>query len=199
MLVHCPDCNISVECEEFGFYERQGDPFPDKFTLLKCARCFDPLLVAQRYYPDIGDEGFGRANILYPMKDFHINPAIPELLRRALFEVELCLKAGAYTSSVVMCRRALEGFAILNGVSERNLKDAILSLSEKEIINQQLYEWADQLRLSGNEAAHNIEVEFSAQDARDIFEFTIAILDFTYSYKIKFRDFQERKAKAMSK
>lgn len=131
-----------------------------------CPSCLDPLLVAQRYYPDIEDEGYGRANVLYPLRDFHINPAIPELLRRALFEVELCLKAGANTSSVVMCRRALEGFATINDVKERNLKEAILSLSKKEVINQQLFEWADQLRLSGNEAAHSIDVEFSAEDLR---------------------------------
>lgn len=195
MLVHCPNCNVSVECVEFGFYEREGDPFPDKFTLLKCARCHDPLLVTQNYYPDPGDEGYGRANVLYPIKDFHINPAIPEPLRKALFEAILCLRAGAYTSAVVMCRRTIEGFAKQNGIDKFNLEPAIRELFNKGIINSQIHEWAEELRLSGNEAAHNINVEFTATDARDILDFTIAIMDFTYSYRIKFDEFKSRKAK----
>jgi len=52
---------------------------------------------------------------------------------------------------------------------------------------------SDELRISGNEAAHDIKIGFSHEDARDILDFTIAILDFIYSYKIKFELFKSRK------
>lgn len=136
-----------------------------------------------------------RAKVLYPNKDYHINPAIPDLLRKALFEAILCLRAAAYTSTVIMCRRTLEGFVVVQGVNKTNLKKAILELSWKEIINKQLCALADELRISGYEAAHDIEIEFSTDDARDIVDFTIVILDFTYSFKIKFEAFKSRKEK----
>jgi uncharacterized protein DUF4145 len=198
MLAHCPNCNVTVDCEESGNFLRPGDPFADKYSLLKCVKCFEPILVLQHEYVEYGDVGFGEAFVLFPIKDHHVNPAIPELLRKALFESILSLRGGAYTATVVMCRRTLEGFAKLNGVEEYNLKEAILQLSKKGIINTQLCEWADELRLSGNEAAHNITTEFSSMDARDILDFTIAILDFTYSYKVKFQEFKERKKKINS-
>ena len=63
----------------------------------------------------------------------------------------------------------------------------------EEIINHQLFEWANELRLSGNEAAHNIESTFTNNDAKDILDFTIAILDYSYSFQDKFLKFKERR------
>jgi hypothetical protein len=73
------------------------------------------------------------------------------------------------------------------------LAKAITILKDEEIINEQLFEWANELRLSGNEAAHNIQSTFSNQDAKDILDFTIAILDFSYSFQEKFNQFKQRR------
>jgi len=94
-----------------------------------------------------------------------------------------------------MCRRTLEGFCSIKGVKEQNLAASIKKLKEDGIINEQLYEWADELRLAGNEAAHNIDNDVDSLVAKDIFDFTIAILDFTYSFKDKFDRFKNREKK----
>ncbi len=77
-------------------------------------------------------------------------------------------------------------------VKTLTLAKSIRRLKDEGVINEQLFEWANQLRLVGNEAAHNINSEFSGIDAKDILDFTIAILDFTYSFKDKFDKFKER-------
>lgn len=92
-----------------------------------------------------------------------------------------------------MCRRAIEGFCQLQGVSENNLQKAIQKLKENNIINDQIFEWANELRISGNEAAHKISSTFSNADAKDILDFTIAILDYSYSFQEKFKKFKQRR------
>lgn len=47
--------------------------------------------------------------------------------------------------------------------------------------------------MQGNAAAHDVSVTTSAQDARDIVEFTHAILEYIFTLAEKFDDFQKRR------
>ena len=197
MLIECNHCNALVRGEEIGNYVNENPyDFVDanKYTLCKCPECHSPLLIEQEREIDMNENElyWGQVKKIYPSNLFHINPAIPEKLQKGLLECIQCFKASSNTATVIMCRRALEGFCSLKGVTEKNLAKSINRLKEEGAINEQLYEWANQLRLSGNEAAHDIESNFESIDAKDILDFTIAILDFTYSFKDKFDKFKER-------
>jgi hypothetical protein len=48
-------------------------------------------------------------------------------------------------------------------------------------------------RLVGNEAAHDVEAAVTADDARDILEFTEALLMYVFTLDTKFRSFAERR------
>jgi Domain of unknown function (DUF4145) len=200
MLIECHTCNALVKGEEVGHYINEN-PYDfllsQKYTLCKCPQCLSPLLVEEELHLDSGlNETFwDKVKTIYPTKLFHINPVIPEKLQKALLECIQCYKAGANTATAIMCRRTLEGFCKLKGAEEKNLEKSIKKLKDDGSINEQLYEWANQLRLVGNEAAHDIESEFFSLDAKDILDFTIAILDFTYSFKDKFDRFKERRIK----
>ena len=204
MLIECDNCNALVKGEEVGHYINENPhDFVDaqKYTLCKCPQCHSPLLVEQELDIDmyLNETYWGKEKKIYPNNLFHINPIIPEKLRKALLECIQCFKADANTATAIMCRRTLEGFCSLKGVEERSLEKSIKKLKDDGLINDQLYEWANQLRLAGNEAAHNIESGFSSIDAKDILDFTIAILDFTYSFKDKFDKFKERITKREAK
>lgn len=199
MLIECDNCSALVEGKEVASYtqEMEWDWVQSlKFTLCRCSQCSSPLLVQQKYETNYEYElVWGNPKKLYPNNQFHINPVIPEQLQKALLECIQCFKANAYTATTIMCRRTIEGFSLLKGVEEKNLDKAIKKLKEQGVINDQLYEWANQLRLAGNEAAHNIKSEFTEIDAKDVLDFTIAILDFTYSFKDKFDKFKARFSK----
>jgi predicted LPLAT superfamily acyltransferase len=64
------------------------------------------------------------------------------------------------------------------------------------LIDDRLYEWADTLRLAGNEAAHDVNVTVSRDDARDMLEFTNAILDYLFSFCDKFERFKLRRKRS---
>ncbi|MCC9073560.1 DUF4145 domain-containing protein [Flavobacterium sp. F-65] len=74
----------------------------------------------------------------------------------------------------------MKDFCFIKGAKEKNLALSIKKLKEDDVIIDQLFDWADKLRLGGNKAAHNIDTDFDSLDAKDILDFTIAILDFTY-------------------
>ncbi|WP_158499886.1 DUF4145 domain-containing protein [Sphingobacterium paucimobilis] len=138
------------------------------------------------------DPEWGNPKIIYPHNSFHINPVIPQSLNRSLLESIKCFKAGALTASIIMSRKTLEAFCIEKGIKENNLALSIKKLKEEGIINDQIYEWANGLRLAGNKAAHGFDTDFEHLDAKDVLDFTIAILDFTYSFKDKFEKFKIR-------
>lgn len=198
MLLECPYCIINFEAEVLSQYSiaNSDDPIDARnLTFSKCPKCECPLLVEQdrQLALDFSKVYWRDPKLLYPNTEFHINPIIPEKLRGSLKESIKCFKAQLFTATTIMCRRTLEGFCSLKGVNEKNLAKSIEKLRANGVINDQLFEWANELRLLGNEAAHNIDVEFSAVDSRDVLEFTIAILDFTYSFKDKFDKFKERR------
>jgi len=204
MLIECPICMIHIEVEVLHEFSRENPyDFIDayNYTFSKCPKCETPLLIEQeREVDDIEHNLYwGEPKLIYPNYDFYINPIIPEKLRQSLAESIKCYKTKAYTATTIMCRRTIEGFCHLRGIKENNLASAIKKLKTNGVINEQLFKWANELRLIGNEAAHNIDLHFSSIDARDTLDFTIAILDFTYSFKDKFDKFKQRISKQKDK
>ena len=196
MVVECFSCEVTIEGIEIAKYsvEFTDDPIDTmQYAFLKCPKCFHPILVKQKMEALGSNLYFGLPIQIYPNNEFHLNPYVPKKLQEALMESIKCFKTGAFTATAIMCRRAIEGFCTLKGINERNLASSIKKLQEDGVINDQLFEWANELRISGNKAAHEIDTTFSSIDARDILDFTIAIFDFSYSFKEKFNAFKERR------
>lgn len=199
MVVECHNCEVNIEAIEIANHRvcKGEDPHDEfKYTLLKCPKCNLPILMEQNL--EFDDFNYNRLSFniprqVYPLLNFHLNPEIPTELQEALLESIKCFRTNAYTATVIMCRRAIEGFCQLQGITENNLQKAIHKLKENNIINDQIFEWANELRISGNEAAHKISSTFSNADAKDILDFTIAILDYSYSFQEKFKKFKQRR------
>lgn len=79
-----------------------------------------------------------------------------------------------------------------NGV----LAERLRSLRDSGRIESRLYEWADELRLVGNGAAHDVDIRILKQDAVDSLYFVEAILLYVFALDQRFRDFQARRQEA---
>jgi hypothetical protein len=66
-----------------------------------------------------------------------------------------------------MCRKYLEALFQELGATKDNLKERLVALRERGHIDQKLLAWADELRLIGNDAAHDLNVVIEQVDARD--------------------------------
>jgi len=187
MLLECRRCQALVNAELMGSYIRQDEHFgPVTYGLYRCPKCEHPLLTDE-------DEYFGVSRI-YPPMDKWINPRLPAPIKAAYEEAVSCFKSKAYTAAAIMCRKTLEGICVEHGVTGRNLVSALKELKDKGIIESRLYEWADALGISGNEAAHDVNVRISKVDAKDILEFTNALLEYVFTFRDRFEEFKNRRS-----
>src|SRR5215216_3060889 len=192
MLVECANCEAIVDGETVADYTDFDDQsgMAGKYSFLRCPRCSRPFIMLQ---VDDGP-GWDEPRRLYPPIEMGVSLAIPNSLRLAYDEARKCFRAKAYTATAIMCRKTLEGIADENKISARNLAAALKDMKDKGIIENRLYEWADTLRISGNEAAHGVNLQISPQDAKDILEFTHALLEYVFTFQEKFEQFKQRRS-----
>ena len=198
MLVECTYCHAHIDADEKGnFQYGPGDNNdPGRYVLLRCRRCHSPLLVNQDNNGNVAEgDLWGEPTVLYPQSDFRVNPKAPPEIRVAVEEGIRCYKARAFTAAAIMCRKTIEGVCEAHSVRERTLDASLKKMLDTDKIDKRLYDWSDQLRITGNEAAHGVGVISSAQDARDALDFTIAIIDYLFSYRDQFEKFRARRGK----
>jgi hypothetical protein len=196
VIIDCPKCNTYVEVREAGSYGyNAGDGYPSgKYILVACGKCDRPIVLCQENVGNMADGDIWDTPVrVFPSDTIFVNPVWPEEIKEAFEEAKGCFKSRAYTATVIMCRKIIEGLCVLNGSSERNLNKALLKLRDSGVIDSRLYDWADALRVSGNEAAHDLSVTFSKEDASDIIDLTSAILEYIYSFTNKFAEFKARR------
>jgi len=201
MITECTDCRSHVDAKECGSFERLSDGIgpPSLFTLLRCTNCGSPLLVRQT---NIGDMAAGdiwdTPQLVFPTADLRVNPNAPRDIQLAFDEACSCYRANAFTASAIMCRKTLEGVCSAHSISERNLAKSLKKMHEQQLIDDRLFEWSDLMRTAGNEAAHGVGLSVSQPDAKDILEFTNAIMDYLFSFRVRFEEFKLRRQKDKS-
>jgi Domain of unknown function (DUF4145) len=178
MIVDCKDCSVRVDGIVIGCYEYHdaGHSPPTRITLLKCPRCQHPILSREQ---ELWRNSWSKPETVYPSEGDTVNPNLPEEIQVTIREARSCLfRAKAYAASAIMCRKALEGLCALHDIKTPNLNKSLNKLRERGLIEGSLFEWANALRLVGNEAAHDIAPQISGEDAQDLLEFTEAIVDY---------------------
>jgi hypothetical protein len=192
MITECKECEALVDAQLVTTYEcsdREDWP-PGKILFLVCPNCQNPFLFVEENHCG----NWSGPERLYPPEDTRINPYLPKPIRLAYGEALSCFKAKAFTATAIMCRKTLEGLCVEHGIVGRNLVLALKEMRDKGIIESRLYEWADALRISGNEAAHDVNITISAEDASDILDFTNALLEYIFTFRDKFEKFKQRRA-----
>jgi hypothetical protein len=192
MLLDCENCSARIDAEVLHSYVVSDDSslISFRYSLARCPQCSSPLLASQQE----GIEEWEAPDLLYPSADSPLSDALPRTIRTAFEEARSCFRAKAYTATAIMCRKTLEGICRAHGIEERTLKGAIAKLREKGVIERSLFEWADALRDSGNEAAHDVNVMVAAQDASDMVEFTHALIEYVFTFQERFEAFKQRRA-----
>jgi len=198
MVVKCQECRAFVEADEIGNYEypRTEKRTSGRVVLLKCKRCDSPILVSQDNVGNMAEGDMWDEPIcLYPSGEFRVNRNAPTAIQRAYEEAIASFGARAYTAAAIMSRKTLEGICLEHGVKAGPLVKSLKKMKDNGVLDDRLYEWSDALRMAGNEAAHDPAVVVSGEDAKDILDFTNAVIDYLYSFRSKFDQFKKRRQK----
>ena len=67
-------------------------------------------------------------------------------------------------------------------------------LKERSIIDGKLLNWADGLRVIGNDAAHDLDIVISESEAKDALQFVEALIMYVFQLCRRFNEFQRRRA-----
>lgn len=193
MLLDCSRCGALVDAPVLYTYDDEDDGHeepPGRWHFAKCPKCKLPLLAVQL------DSGSGFEDDspvrVYPPLERQLGFAVPEAIRSAFGEAGNCYRVKAFTASALMCRKALEGLCRAHGMDEGNLSKNIKKLRDSGVIDSKLFEWAEALRTLGNEAAHGVGLTVSKREANDVLDFTEALCEYVFTYRVKFEQFQAR-------
>lgn len=192
-FVLCYYCEKAVNATERGSvtdFNPENGP-PSCITLVSCDNCGQALIFLQEQYG--GDDDWDEMVRVWPGPVRTLNSAIPESLRAEHLEARKCFDAKAYTAAAVMVRRTLEGVCAENGVSGRNLATSLVNMHARGLLDPRLLEWAQALRVVGNEGAHFTGKQVSREDAADALALSEAMLDYLYVLTLKFDEFKTRR------
>ena len=210
-IERCPKCNVQVELIESGSFSHsrpanENDvvtpynvtdlPYvTDIFTLCHCPKCHSPFLFQSNWYeiPAEYEEMTSDPEMIYPKSGRLLASSLPKTIARSYEDAVASYAAGIFTPCVLMARKCLEAVCSENAVTGRDLKGRLMKLRDQGVIDNNLFKWADSLRLIGNDAAHDVDAEFSSQDASDVVEFLESVITYAYILHKKYDAFIKRR------
>lgn len=202
----CPICNVHVEAKVLAYHcyetkvirEDFSDPTDrqyseDVFTLAACIRCDGPLLIRQGHYVMEGNSiPQGDAYRVYP-RDETIPEAVPNSVARPYREAHQAYKVKLYDSCSAMCRKTLEAVCGQYGESQGKLSRRLDRLLQHGVIDRVMFEWTQELRLSGNKGAHADPESVTEAEAKDMLEFARAVLLYAFELPKRLQRARQRR------
>jgi hypothetical protein len=200
MIIECNYCESQVDAKVLAQHEEQEDPWERyRILFLECPVCKNTLVGSQEFF-QVGPEewAWDKAVRVWPNPRKYIDLSVPDKVREAIEEANICFKSKAYNACVVMCGKTIECICLEYKTKERLLQGGLKELLEKGIIDQKIFQWSEALRLHRNIGAHAGEHKISKEDCRDLLDFTNAICDYVFVLRKKFEDFMKRKKQAQA-
>jgi hypothetical protein len=193
-LVLCPKCNSKTIARAITRTLRDDveNPWAEFwYAAVECEVCHEIMVVQQPR--NLGGLIRKAPRMLWPRTNEEMSTTIPEALRREVGEAQACFRSAAYTATVVMVRRTLEGICVEHGLKSYPLFKALSQMKEQGLIEGRLLEWAEALRALGNDGAHFTGNTVSREDAQDALAFAAAILNYMYVFSDQFAEFKKRR------
>jgi uncharacterized protein DUF4145 len=212
VVLECPHCGA----EKIGFnlvaeYRVAQTNSVRFLTLGVCSNCDNGVVVefanpgsAQKHSPmqgaaDPASLGWVRVRTYPTAMPSKIPAHVPEPLTRFYGQAANALKRRDWDASGAMSRKVVDVSTqqLLGNDAKNyeNIKGRIDALSDRGLITPDLKEWAHQIRLGGNDAAHDQD-PFSEGEAQELLGFTELYLTYVYTLP---GSLKERKAKAGEK
>ena len=109
------------------------------YVFAECEICRQTLVIRRRIDESSGHRK-GVFEILWPALERNLSDAVPVPLRQEHSEARACFNAKAYTATVVMVRRTLEGVCADHGVTRKPLYAALDEMRSAGLIEGRLLE-----------------------------------------------------------
>jgi len=134
--------------------------------------------------PGYGNE-WGMVERTYPLAEKAEAPiSTPERVGKFFIEAKDNFTRGNYETCGALCRKVIDlatkQMALAEDISAWKLQKRMEQLKSKGAITQEMYDWADIVRLDGNEQTHS-EDEFDRHSAKAVLDFTETFLLYAFT------------------
>lgn len=198
---YCPNCNAIVETGvlfTYTFDVTYTDELINQgtgITLSKCLNCDRPILYQEDFH-NIEEHCFSQNKIqLYPDVENVALKKAPEIVINPYKEAFKCYRVQAYEACVIMCRKGIEAICKDKGEDKGNLNAKLNKLRDRKILEETLFNWANELRVIGNDGAHSHDQIVTQQDAKDSLDFFDALITYQYHLVDQYNKLKERRKK----
>ena len=179
----------------------------ERVGVLKCRNCsqgtvvverlvFDAPLVLQGVSLDALRPSHFQPIHWWPSIGASVHVAVPQVIRAAFEEATVSLGAGCYRAAAIMARHALEAIALDHGEAKGSLAARVKAMADSHKLQPNLAEWATEVRLVGNEGAHEPLAPVLQQDARDLVSFMQELVRYLYVLPFELKERRRAKVKA---
>jgi len=187
-------------CEAYTYYDRifvheriAEDEVPEEYTLAACRNCGEPALFyreelqIQQEILEVEEPDY---HLLWPSTPRLLSCQLPEAVARPYSEACHAELMKLPMSSAVMIGRALEATCKDFDPASISISDGLRRMTEAGALSDELFEWADELRVIRNEAAHASHVHIEQSEVSEALDFLQTILKVLYEYRPKFKRFK---------
>jgi hypothetical protein len=169
------DCGRDV-ASAIGWEYRNGRSNEIEARIYICPMCHRPSFFDLTLDPPFQIPGvsFGR-NVEH----------LPEEILDLYSEIRAATSIGAYTSTVLSCRKMLMHIAVEKGAEKgKQFLFYVTYLVDNHYAPPGSTPWVDRIRQSGNEANHEIKI-MAKYEAEELVNFVEMLLKFTYEFSAK--------------
>ena len=193
LALTCPHCDTERSGFELVYCQRMypGEPASSGLssvfnTMCVCPRCHNAIVVvieANRHVvferPKFNIEDCNVLDVFPRMTELKVPDFTPPEVANIYLQGLDCLRRGHYDACEVMMRKTIEITAGIKGAKENGLARKIQWLAKSNIITADMAAWADEIRLAGNEAAHE-DGPVGKAEASEIADFTELLLTYLF-------------------
>jgi hypothetical protein len=195
--IPCPYCNNSTLLVKYGEtyqrYKIQNKHMATLICFISCSSCIErslcSLSIEEYSVKDFGEhinskqpytEKIQNIEFIQPLNTkIYTHESIPDHINAPFSDIQRMLIQKMSAPLIIsLCRNLIESISINLGSDVKGLFNKIKSLKEKEIINNTLFDWANHIRLEGNDATHEMKGTF--EEAKEIVNFVHIFLQYTY-------------------
>ncbi|AZZ76610.1 DUF4145 domain-containing protein [Pseudomonas sp. RU47] len=162
----CGFCNNTVASSR-GYYSSENQ------HIYVCSHCSNPT-----YW------GNGKSQLPGILPGNNV-AHLPKDLESLYDEARQCTAAGAFTGSVLLCRKLLMNIGVSQGAAEGEAFISYVNfLADAGYIPPNGRGWVDHIRKKGNEATHEIAL-MTQDDAHELLAFAEMLMKFIYEFPSK--------------
>lgn len=191
----CNECHKSTIMDilhDYTFEVRIGEPYQVIFA--KCKNCEYPTLYTREFLGFTGKEtNWGYLYQMYPPDKRELSYILPEIVNESYAEAVKCERVNAWIATVTMAGRSLEAVCKEYDPSSKTIFTGLEKMKNDGAISQEIFEWANELRVLRNIGAHASKVEIKKEDATETLDFLQAILEIIYHLRPKFNEMKNRR------